>query len=243
MPKYREHLNNLVPNAVWDLLKILFGAALGTYPGGVILKAWQTMPNDLAFSAAFFIGLFVLIVYKWIRPLLHRLHVKYIKNPAEPPEKKKDDVALSVKQTMTGSPGGIQVARDYIVNQGIPPRMFTPEQANLFLQILKSSPKGDIRVQCIESGGPEPCNFARQIAGLLESAGWVVKFAPLMFGSGDPTKTIPEIYILVRKNESPPIRAIALQAALKMVGVNADGIPREDEDDDFVQLTVWFQGA
>lgn len=149
----------------------------------------------------------------------------------------------TITQTMTNSPSGIQAGGNVTVNQGIQPRKLTVEQETQFLKILKDSPKGNVYINCIESGGTEPCDFARQIARLMESkdAGWKVTFEPLMFGAGDPTKTIPEMYIQVHSNKNPPPRAIVLQYALKSVGYDAIGIERSDVAADFVQLTVWFR--
>jgi hypothetical protein len=149
----------------------------------------------------------------------------------------------SINQTMNNSPGGIQAGGNVTINQGIQPRRLTAEQEAQFVKIVKDNPKGNIEISCIESGGPEPCDFARQLARLLESkdAGWAVNFSPLMFGAGDPTKIIPEMYILVHSNKNPPPRAIVLQYALKSVGYDAIGIERSDVEADFVQLTVWFK--
>lgn len=129
------------------------------------------------------------------------------------------------------------------INKGVQSRRLTTEQEFLLVKILRDNPKGNVEISCIESGGPEPCDFARQLARLLQSkdAGWTVNFSPMMFGAGDPTKTIPEMYILSQSNKSVPPRAIALQYALKSVGYDAVGIERSDVAVDFVQLTVWFK--
>lgn len=150
-----------------------------------------------------------------------------------------------INQTMKDSPGGIQAGGNVTINQGVQPRKLTAEQEGQFVKILKDNVKGNIQVTCIESGGPEPCDFARQLVGLLESkdAGWTVEFSPLMFGAGDPKKTIPEMYILVQNAKSPPIRAIVLQQALKTVGYDAIGLERSDVAPDFVQLTIWFKNS
>ncbi len=147
----------------------------------------------------------------------------------------------AISQTMTNSPGAIQASGNVTINRGIEQRRLTQEQEVEFMKILRDNPKGKIEISCVESGGPEPCNFARQLAGLMQSkeAGWTVNFAPLMFGAGDPTKTIPELYILAKKG-NVPYRANVLQHALKSVGLNAEGIEREDVADNFVQLMVWF---
>lgn len=137
----------------------------------------------------------------------------------------------------------IQSARDVNVYQTLPARRLTAEQEAQFVKILKDNPKGSVEISCIESGGPEPCDFARQLARLLESkdAGWAVNFSALMFGAGDPTKTIPEMYILVHSDKNPPPRAVVLQYALKTVGYDAVGLERSELAADFVQLTVWFR--
>jgi hypothetical protein len=155
-------------------------------------------------------------------------------------EKKSETIPSSINQTMTNSPGGIQAGGSVTINHGVQPRKLTDEQESLFVKFLRGNAKGGIEISCIESGGPEPCDFARQLAQLLGSAGWSVNFSPIMFGAGDPTKTIPEMYILVRANDVPQ-RATVLQNALKSVGYNAVGIERPDVAPDHVQLTVWFQ--
>jgi hypothetical protein len=128
------------------------------------------------------------------------------------------------------------------VNKGIQPRKLTPAQEALFVQILKDKSKGHVAVTCIESGGPEPCDFARQLIRLLESkdAGWAVTFSPpIMLGAGDPTKPIPPLYLEAQSNTPPPF-AFALNEALKAV---LDHEPvwfvKADQPPDFLQLTVW----
>jgi hypothetical protein len=166
------------------------------------------------------------------------------KEPAVSSNQDKDPKpSTSITQSMVNSPGGIQAGGNVTINQGIPPRRLTREQEAAFVEILKHNPKGSVEISCIESGGPEPCSFARQVAQLLESreAGWTVTFSPIMFGAGDPTKRIPELYILVHDAQNPPARAAVLQHALRSVGYEAVGIGRSDVPKDFVQLTVWFR--
>lgn len=145
-----------------------------------------------------------------------------------------------VNQTITNSPGSTQIIGDNNT-VGPKPRKLTPAQEALFVQILKDKPKGHVAITCIESGGPEPCDFARQLRGLLESkdAGWAVTFDPIIFGAGDPTKTIPALY-LEAQSEVPPPFAFALNEALKAV---LDHEPvrfvKADQPPDFLQLTVW----
>ena len=118
---------------------------------------------------------------------------------------------------MTNSPGGIQAGGDVIVNQAPLARKLNEPQQMLFSELLKSNPKGEITVSCIENGGAEPCTFARQIVNLLKANGWTVASFEPMIAWGDPNKTIPEIYIQVQSNEHPPDRAKVLQHALKQV--------------------------
>lgn len=141
-------------------------------------------------------------------------------------------------QTMTNSPGGIQAGGDVIVNQAPPTRKLNEPQQMLFSELLKSNPKGEITVSCIENGSAEPCTFARQIVNLLKANGWtVVSFEP-MIAWGDPNKIIPEIYIQVQSNEHPPDRAKVLQHALKIAGYEAIGFAESSLGPDAVHLTV-----
>jgi hypothetical protein len=162
---------------------------------------------------------------------------------AMPDEKSKSqEPQRSISQSITNSPGSAAVIGDNnTVNLGPQNRRLTAVQESEFVKILQDNPKGEIEVSCIESGGPEPCTFAHQIANLMSSNGWKVNFGPIMFGAGDPTKRIPELYILVHSNENPPVRAMVLQHALKTVGYNAEGIARSDVAQDYVQLMVWHK--
>lgn len=145
-------------------------------------------------------------------------------------------------QTMTDSPGGVQIQGNHnTVNQGVQPRKLTPEQEVLFVQILKDNPKGHVEIDCVESGGPEPCDFARQLGRLLESrdAGWTVTFSPIMLGAGDPTKIIPALY-LQAQSEKPSLSAFALREALKAVlGHDPDCFVDPNQPPNYLRLTVW----
>lgn len=145
-------------------------------------------------------------------------------------------------QTMTDSPGGVQVMGDNnTVNQGPQPRRLTPAQEALFVQILRDNPKGRVEVSCIESGGPEPCDFARQLGRLLESedAGWTVTFSPIMLGAGDPAGTIPALY-LEAQSDTPPLFAFVLKEALRAaLGHEPVCVVDSNQPPDFLRLTVW----
>jgi hypothetical protein len=143
----------------------------------------------------------------------------------------------SVSQNMNNSPGAIQAGGNVIINQGPPKRQLTEEQKSYLTIILSNNVKGSITVACMENGGPEACAFARQIMDLLKASGWTVEFTP-MLAWGDPSKTIPEIYLLVQSNEKPPMRAIILQNALKAVGYEAIGFAKPELASDAVQLTI-----
>lgn len=156
------------------------------------------------------------------------------------PEKTPNSVEQphAISQTMTNSPGGIQAGGNVTISQGPQPRRLTADQQAFFTAFLRSNGKGSIDIACLENGGPEPCAFARQLVDLLKSSGWTISSFTPMIGFGDPTKTIPEMYLLVKSNQNPPMRAIVLQQALRAVGYEATGFERPDQDADFLQLTV-----
>lgn len=144
-----------------------------------------------------------------------------------------------IKQEMVNSPGGIQAGGSVTINQGLQPRRLTEEQETLFVKILRDNPKGNVNIACLENGGAEPCDFARQLARLLasQSAGWTVSNFSPMIGFGDPTKVIPELY-LEAQSDKPPKFAFALKEALKAVGHEPICFVKPDNAPDFLQLTV-----
>jgi hypothetical protein len=121
-------------------------------------------------------------------------------------------------------------------------RTLTKQEEIDFVEILKGNQKGTIFVNYVETFGPEPCRFARQLAVLLQSeAGWTVGFGPVFFGAGGPSKPTPDMYISVQDADNPPPRAVALQLALKTVGYTTERRTQSKAPADFVQLVVWFK--
>ncbi len=95
------------------------------------------------------------------------------------------------------------------------PRKLTPEQQQTLLEMLRDAPKGEVNVLCQEAG-TEPCEFAAQIVGVLNAAGWHAALNDAIQG-GQPAG----LTLWVHNLEPPLERGIALQRALASIGFSA----------------------
>jgi hypothetical protein len=145
----------------------------------------------------------------------------------------------SISQAMTNSPGGIQIGGNLTVNPSVVTRRLSEEQQNRLLIALENKPKGQIIVSCLVNDGPEPCAFARQLAEILRSkARWTIPPVIPRMGFGDSSKRVAEVSLLVQSRNTAPLRAAALQQALKLAGYNAIGFERPELAADSVQLAI-----
>lgn len=106
-------------------------------------------------------------------------------------------------------------------------RHLTAAQRAAMAGILRSSPKGDVIVEC--SGiGLEPCALAAELVNVLEANGWkVAEFHKGVLGGSNPAGVIVLVYSQV------PQRASGLLASLRAAGLTPqgqklDGAPGDD---------------
>jgi hypothetical protein len=124
------------------------------------------------------------------------------------------------------------------LQQRVQDRHLTAEQRQALRDLLTTRPKGEITLFCV-GGDPEPCAFAGELAEVLRASGWTVLFGEsehgLLFLGGSPKG----IFLRVHSGNTP--RAVALQEALKAVGIDALGELRTDAPDDWVNLLVGYK--
>jgi hypothetical protein len=121
---------------------------------------------------------------------------------------------MVVSQTMTNSPGGIQVGGNLTVNQGVDRRKLTPEQRVRLIFALRDVPlKGPVNVMAVE-GDSESIGFAEELAQTLEAAGWKVE----TIGRSLFTILPRGLFVIVHSAETAPKHAATLQYAFTNAG-------------------------
>ena len=117
------------------------------------------------------------------------------------------------------------------------PRHFTDLQKKQLISVLDANPKGDILVRCL-NGIQESCAFAKEIVEVLTAAGWTTAGPrdEVLFGETGMPPT--GLIIIIKDQQSEPVRAKILQRSLTQIGFNAPGLLDNRLKEGEVQLFV-----
>lgn len=135
------------------------------------------------------------------------------------PKKPKPTDGPVITQTMTNSPGGVQVGGNLTVNQGRQQRTLTSDQRAKLIassqSYLRQVPQGPVKVTAV-MGDEESIAFAEELTKVLKDAGWKVQY----FEQSTFVPTVPVgLSVMVRSRESAPIHGAALQRAFSDAGL------------------------
>lgn len=113
-----------------------------------------------------------------------------------------------------------------------PQRSLSDEQKQRLLEELKKGPRYEFIAR--HSPNLESQNYEEQISSVLIKAGWIRARTPFKIIERDA----PGIFISVHKMETAPPGAIALQQALKAIGIDAPGVASESDAEGRFELYV-----
>lgn len=116
------------------------------------------------------------------------------------------------------------------------PRHLTPEQRARLVEILKSSPKGEVDIVCVLGDG-EGFAFATELDGVLKAAGWTASgggVSQVAYSGGNPIGA----GIIVHSSQTVPPYAAALQHAFELIGFPLPGAEKSDLPAGKVQLLI-----
>jgi hypothetical protein len=120
-----------------------------------------------------------------------------------------------------------------------PPRTIDASTRTVLLEALRQvEPDGPLELRAVSSGSSEPGAFARQLAAVLEEAGW-----SLAGEGGGSTFGVPPVGLLIRVSDrgDVPRRAPALQEALNRAGLSVSLERVADMREGVVELMVGLQ--
>lgn len=116
--------------------------------------------------------------------------------------------------------------------EGMKPRTFTSIQKAQFLNLLKNSPKGNVKIHCI-LGNEETESFGGEIKQLLDDLGWSTEISSPMFH-----KNPVGLIIGVHSRKDEPAYGAYLQNALDIIGFGCKGELNERYPNNVITLTV-----
>lgn len=104
------------------------------------------------------------------------------------------------------------------LQEKLKPRRIVADQRARLIAILRSAPKGPVKVTCVLGDG-EGFNFAGEVVGVLQAAGWEVD--GVNQGVFTPTNPVG-LFVRVRSPANVPPYAPALLQAFNSVGLRLD---------------------
>lgn len=121
------------------------------------------------------------------------------------------------------------------LKQQVSPRHLDETQIKALATNLRKflNKPGDVAISCI-GGNPEPCAFAQELIKAVRAAGWTVT----IFNRGLIVVGNPPSGLSIRTNSPHNQTAIALQRALRAIGLEASGSIAGPPNKDKVELLV-----
>jgi hypothetical protein len=118
------------------------------------------------------------------------------------------------------------------------PWSLTQEQKDKFSQILKDAAKGKVAVEHVGSDGKMSLDFAVQVKGLLEAAGYDVwGYIPSSWQPNEVSLVGVQIQVKSQRSE---LVGLHLQRAFHAIGIEAEEVHRTSTsyEDDFVIILI-----